>query len=1367
MVIFLVISLMVSPGILLSNGSGVKDEYAFAKNTVTFTTNQSLNSSASSIFIGESDNDYAGRSVVCAGDINGDGIDDILIGATSNDQSLNNAGKTYLIFGDRSSRKSEISLSEADASFVGIGAGDWSGSSIAGAGDVNNDGYDDFLIGASQAELYPNEPLVGITYLILGRPTGWTHNTSLWNANASFVGENIDDYSGEDMDIGGDVNGDGFDDILIGTPKNDEGGQDVGQAYLILGRSRWSMNMSLSDSDASFIDHTANAEDTGRTVAFLRDVNGDGYDDFAIGSARNEGQIYIIFGKQTGWSMDTSLDNADAKYIGEYNGDDAGRSIIGGYDINNDGYNDTLIGARDNDDNGDRSGKFYILLGRSSGWRFNAKLFVADASFIGESESDLLGTDLSMGDLDNDGLIDIMASAPYKDVNGEDRGKTYLILGETLELTRNQSISNAEVSFIGENSRDFSGMRLSLEGDYNGDGWNDILIGVYHDEQNGEKGKVYLIDDLAYTKPSEVVNIEIFADMGYTETCEIVDFGEMIYVSLYGTDSDPSHVDHAKLDITIGGDLGPFRIFCMETDFNSGRYQGKYLIPHGPQYFEIVRCSSRKDPSKYDEVSIEKPNRPDSVTSIKTYYPDDLSEEINNIELGEVFQIRLEGVDSDPTSMNWAFINFTSERTQIIPIVIMLNETGTNTGIYTGTFSIPNNIFELENLTFYSVRDKNVVKKMKLGRYLQIGPRTQEINAYEDEYFSIEFNNEGLEDIYSWSFESDSVWLEFNTLNGSLYGTPRNDDVGIDPVTISLSDYFGHTDEVEYQIVVANEDPTITTEIITEATEDVPYYLDLNCTDDGMGIIRYYVDTDHTWLSIDTITGVLNGTPRNDDVGTEQVTVSVTDDNGGIDSRTFELTVRNVNDPPIIIPEDVKTIEQDENFVRNYYAEDVDVDDELIWKLITNASFLSLDPETGTLSGTPNYNDVGKFFVNISVWDISNAFDHHNFTLTVENVNDPPFFIDFPYDAQLVQGDIFSFDINASDHDNDDLVYSISSQPESDISIDENTGLIFWEVNISKFDKESYNYECEVTISDGERSYSDAFTIEVFPSIPPVSTLVDPVDKERTSSEQTILEWTGTDSDGEPISYFIYLHKTESFVEGRRTEALIQSNYIGNNITLRDLEHGTTYFWTVLPFAGGSIGTSSNGIYSFKVNNKPEIKPIKDHVITSGSEFKIMIECIDKDPEDINSLRFYLVESPEGMTIDEETGLLKWTPSDDQLILHEITVGVTDGVDNYEETFKIEVQEGGSSSSSSILSPIIIGIAVILIVVIGMVIFLAIRSKKGREEEAIRDEEDEESKGTTTYEELYGVPAPDMEEEGMTTRELKDYIHDQIEHLEE
>ncbi len=412
-------------------------------------------SNADASFIGEADYDYSGWSVAGAGDVNGDSFDDILVGVNQNDEGGNNAGQTYLILGKASGWAMDTNLSSADASFIGEFSSDGSGISVAGAGDVNGDDIDDILVGACGND--GGGSRAGQTYLIFGRTSGWKMDLSLSGSNASFRGEFSNDESGKSVAGAGDVNGDGFDDILVGAHESDEGGIDVGQTYLILGKaSGWAMDVSLSSSNASFIGE-ADSDFSGSFIAGAGDVNGDDFDDILVGASHNgeggmdAGQTYLIFGKTSGWAMDTNLTNADASFIGEAYDDNSGSSVAGAGDVNEDGFDDVLVGAYFNDEgDGDDAGQTYLILGKASGWAMDTILSSVDASFIGEANADWSGTSVAgVGDVNGDGIDDIFIGAYGNDEgDGVDAGQTYLIFGVSINHEEDSEIYVPGYSYL-------------------------------------------------------------------------------------------------------------------------------------------------------------------------------------------------------------------------------------------------------------------------------------------------------------------------------------------------------------------------------------------------------------------------------------------------------------------------------------------------------------------------------------------------------------------------------------------------------------------------------------------------------------------------------------------------------------------------------------------------------------------------------------------------------------------------------------------------------------------------------------------------------------------------------------------------------
>ncbi len=417
----------------------------------------------------ESDVAFAamGFSVASAGDVNGDGYNDVIVGAPFYSDGETNEGAALVYYGTASGLNAL-----PDLTMEGNQANAWMGWSVASAGDVNADGYSDVIVGARN---YSNgESSEGAAFVYHGSANG------IITSPANMLESNqIGAQMGISVACAGDVNDDGFSDIIIGAHWYDNGEFDEGTAFIYHGSVS-----GISTIAAATVESNQVIGNMAYSVASAGDVNGDGYSDVVVSTHQysngqtSEGAAIVYNGSASGIIITPAAiieSNQAYAFMGRY--------VASAGDVNGDGYSDIIIGANEYDNPQINEGKVFVYHGSASG------IIAAPAASV---ESDqayaTMGAVSTAGDLNGDGYSDVIVGADRYD-NGElDEGRIYIYYGSA------SGIGTMSVQTIECNQANaYLGVFVAAAGDVNGDGNSDIIVGASnYDNGQTDEGAVFV-----------------------------------------------------------------------------------------------------------------------------------------------------------------------------------------------------------------------------------------------------------------------------------------------------------------------------------------------------------------------------------------------------------------------------------------------------------------------------------------------------------------------------------------------------------------------------------------------------------------------------------------------------------------------------------------------------------------------------------------------------------------------------------------------------------------------------------------------------------------------------------------------------------
>lgn len=424
-----------------------------------------INTSASDTIESDLANAEFGKSVALAGDVDNNGYSDVVVGAPSYQNNQLREGAAFVYLGSPSGLIPSPTILESDQPFAALGT------AVAGAGDVNGDGYSDIIAGAPFYDNNENNEGVAFVYLgiAMGIKTVPVATLESNQAGALF---------GSSVASAGDYNGDGQSDVIAGAPKYDNG---EGAAFLYQGIANGGVSAMAKDT----LDANQPGAEFGTAVASAGDVNGDGFSDLIVGAplysngSAKEGAAFVYHGTASGINSHVAILEADQ--------DEAqmGISVASAGDVNGDGYSDVIGGANLYDNGGKvDNGSAFVFHGAASG------ILGTPTITLGVSQSgSKFGYSVSgAGDLNGDGLSDIIVGAPLYDNGSGKEGAVFIYYGSITGVPAAPSnkldIGQADAQF---------GASVSAAGDVNGDGIGDLIVGApYYDGVNPDNGAAFV-----------------------------------------------------------------------------------------------------------------------------------------------------------------------------------------------------------------------------------------------------------------------------------------------------------------------------------------------------------------------------------------------------------------------------------------------------------------------------------------------------------------------------------------------------------------------------------------------------------------------------------------------------------------------------------------------------------------------------------------------------------------------------------------------------------------------------------------------------------------------------------------------------------
>ncbi|MDH5546946.1 MAG: tandem-95 repeat protein [Gammaproteobacteria bacterium] len=931
------------------------------------------------------ESDYAGaqmgRTVASAGDVNGDGFSDIIVGAPFYNQVVTNDGRAYVYYGSADGPASASSWTvDSNQGTANLGI------SVASAGDVNGDGYEDIAIGASTFDNgQTDEGRVFVYHGAAGGPS----TTADWTAESDQASANF----GVSLASAGDVNGDGYADLVVGANLYDNGESDEGRAFVYYGSGT-----GLSATADWTMESNQASANYGISVNSAGDVNGDGYADVIVGAnlydngQASEGAAFIYYGATTGLSTFTDWQVESNSISAEF-----GISVASAGDVNGDGFDDVVIGANKFTNGQTAEGGAFVYHGSVSGVATSANW-----SFESNQANAELGVSVaSAGDVNGDGYADLAVGANLYDSGQTDEGVVLVFHGSGTGLNTSANwtgqINQANANY---------GISVASAGDINGDKYSDLIVGanLYDNGQNDEGG--------AFVYYGSSTGLSASADASLEINQASAQFGIAV-ASAGDTNGD------GLADVIVGANL-----YDNGTTDEGGAFmfisngEGKTLTPRmknsgdtGPVAFKGASDSrtqfriavNARHPYGRGDHKLEWEVKPAGTpfdgtgTSLSSTWTNSgvsggsISEAVTGLTAGAAYHWRARLVYDLATAPEQQYSRWFS------PVRNAHSEIDVRAGTQIDmsvTVSDTVDPVPLGNNFDYVIQASNAGPDTATGIIVTaVLPTKASYSTYSGAGWSCA-NASGTVTCRLASIASGAN----STVNLTMTATTSGSDSVSVTVSARQPDTNG-TNNSDSETTIMNTPPVGVNDSAStnEDTAVLTGNVLTNDTDADSDTLSVSA-ADATSANSGSVTNHGNGTftytPPANYNGSDTFNYTVSDGNGGTDTATVTITVNPVNDAPVATDDTATTNEDTGVLTGNVLANDTDIDGDGLSVSAADASSANGGSVTnhgnGTFTFTPAANYNGSDTFNYTVSDGNGGTDTGTVTVTVNPINDAP-----------------------------------------------------------------------------------------------------------------------------------------------------------------------------------------------------------------------------------------------------------------------------------------------------------------------------------------------------------------------------------------